>query len=282
MTLGNIRKMTARLTADPAFDLVSSVEYNLPIGDENINMNQFIGKGISLKYTGTINCVHCGKKTKKSYSQGHCYPCMKKLASCDMCIMKPETCHYDQGTCREPAWGEDNCMRPHYLYLANSSGDSVKVGITRETQIPTRWIDQGAIQALAIAKVQTRLQVGLLEVALKEFVKDKTDWRKMLKNDVCETDLAARRDELFELTKSAIIELRNRFGVDAIQLIDDGEAVRISFPVDEYPEKVKAHNFEKQAEVSGVLKGIKGQYLILDTGVLNVRKFSGYEVELLS
>ncbi|MDH5259208.1 MAG: DUF2797 domain-containing protein, partial [Gammaproteobacteria bacterium] len=199
MTTGNIRKMTTKLT--------DSVEYSLPIGDERINMNQFIGKKLTLRYTGTINCVHCGKKTSKSYSQGHCYPCMKTLASCDMCIMKPETCHYDQGTCREPEWGEENCMRPHYLYLANSSGDSVKVGITRETQIPTRWIDQGAVQALPIGKVQTRLQVGLLEVALKDYVKDKTDWRKMLKNDVIATDLASRRDELFNLASEAIQEV---------------------------------------------------------------------------
>ena len=274
MITGNIRKMTTTLN--------HLVEYNLPIGDENINMNQFIGKPISLTYTGTINCVHCGKKTKKSYSQGHCYPCMTKLASCDMCIMKPETCHYEQGTCREPEWGEAHCMKPHYLYLANSSGDSVKVGITRETQIPTRWIDQGAIQALPIGKVQTRLQVGLLEVALKDFVKDKTDWRKMLKNDVTATDLSSRRDELFELAKDAIADIQARFGEDAIQLINDGKPVEISFPVDEYPEKVKAHNFDKTPEVSGILKGIKGQYLILDTGVLNVRKYSGYEIELAS
>lgn len=274
MTTGNIRKMTTKLT--------DSVEYSLPIGDERINMNQFIGKKLTLRYTGTINCVHCGKKTSKSYSQGHCYPCMKTLASCDMCIMKPETCHYDQGTCREPEWGEEHCMRPHYLYLANSSGDSVKVGITRETQIPTRWIDQGAVQALPIGKVQTRLQVGLLEVALKDYVKDKTDWRKMLKNDVIATDLASRRDELFNLASEAIQEVKNRFGDDNIQLIDDEAPVEIHFPVQEYPEKIKAHNFDKIPEVTGILNGIKGQYLIFDTGVLNVRKFSGYEVTLES
>lgn len=271
MTIGNIRKMTTKLA--------DSVEYSLPIGDESINMNQFIGQTITLTHTGTINCVNCGNKTKKSYSQGHCFPCMKKLASCDMCIMKPETCHYDAGTCREPKWGEEHCMRPHYLYLANSSGESVKVGITRETQIPTRWIDQGAIQALAIAKVQTRLQVGLLEVALKDFVKDKTDWRKMLKNDVHATDLSSRRDELFELAKEAIENVKQKFGADEIQLIPDGKPVEISFPVNEFPEKIKAHNFDKVPEVTGVLNGIKGQYLILDTGVLNVRKFTGYEIE---
>jgi len=272
MITGNIRKMTSKLN--------DSVEYELPIGDENINMNQFLGKNLTLRHTGTINCVHCGKKTKKSYSQGHCYPCMMKLASCDMCIMKPETCHYDKGTCREPEWGETHCMRPHYLYLANSSGDSVKVGITRETQIPTRWIDQGAVKALPIAKVQTRLQVGLMEVALKSFVKDKTDWRKMLKNDVTKTDLATRRDELFSAAEASINEIKTQFGADAINLLNDADPVEIDYPVETYPEKVKAHNFDKQPEVSGVLNGIKGQYLIFDSGVLNVRKFTGYEIEL--
>jgi len=271
MTIGNIRKMITELS-DP-------VAYKLPIGDEFINMNQYIGKPLTLTFTGIINCVNCGKKTNKSYSQGHCYPCMKKLACCDMCIMKPETCHYDLGTCREPDWGEANCMRPHYLYIANSSGESVKVGITRETQIPTRWIDQGAIQALQIGKVNTRLQVGLLEVALKDFVKDKTDWRKMLKNDVEATDLAQRRDELFESAGSAIDKVKLQFGEDAIKLIDDAEAVNITYPVEAYPEKIKAHNFDKIREVNGVLNGIKGQYLLFDTGVLNIRKFSGYEIE---
>ena len=274
MISGNIRKMTTKLT--------DTVEYSLPIGDENIAMNPLIGQSISLKYTGTINCVHCGKKTKKSYSQGHCYPCMQKLASCDMCIMKPETCHYDQGTCREPKWGEEHCMRPHFLYLANSSGESVKVGITRETQVPTRWIDQGAIQALPIGKVQTRYQVGLLEVALKDHVKDKTDWRKMLKNDVVATDLSQRRDELFDVAASEIAEIKKRFGDDAIEMIPDASAVSISYPVTEYPEKVKAHNLDKNPEASGVLLGIKGQYLIMDSGVLNVRKYTGYEIEFSS
>jgi len=272
MSIGNIRKMKTQLT--------NPVSYSLPIGDECIDMNPLIGKSITLRYTGKINCVNCGKKTNKSYSQGHCFMCMKTLASCDMCIMKPETCHYDQGTCREPEWGEANCMRPHFLYLANSSGDSVKVGITRESQVPTRWMDQGAIQAIKIGKVETRLQVGLLEVAFKEFVKDKTDWRKMLKNDVSATDLGSRRDELFELAKLAIDNVKSQFGEDAITLIAEDDPVLIHYPVNDYPEKIKAHNFDKTPEIKGVLNGIKGQYLLLDTGVLNIRKYAGYEIEL--
>ena len=267
MTTGNIVKMTTKLG--------ETVEYTLPIGDETIDMNALIGKPISITYTGTINCVHCGKKTNKSYSQGHCFPCMKKLASCDMCIMKPETCHFDNGTCREPEWGIAHCMKPHYVYLANSSG--LKVGITRETQIPIRWMDQGAVEALPIAKVQTRLQVGLMEVIFKDHIKDKTNWRKMLQNDLPDVDIKAKRDELFESCKTEISDLQKQYE-GAIALIHDAELVNIDYPVLEYPEKVKSFNFDKTPEVSGVLKGIKGQYLILDTGVLNLRKFTGYEL----
>ncbi len=124
----------------------SPVSYLLPLDDELIPVNQFIGKALSLTFQGEIHCIECGRKTRKSYNQGYCFPCFKSLASCDMCIMKPETCHYQQGTCRQPEWGETHCFQDHYVYLANSS--AIKVGITRGTQIPTRWIDQGASQAL--------------------------------------------------------------------------------------------------------------------------------------
>jgi len=270
MISGNISKMHTRLT--------DTVAYELPIGDEKVAMNEFIGREITLNYTGTINCVHCGRKTKKSYSQGHCYPCMTKLASCDMCIVKPETCHFDKGTCREPEWAMSHCMQPHYVYLSNSSG--VKVGITRETQIPTRWIDQGAIQALPIAKVDTRYHVGLMEVAIKSQVNDKTNWRKMLKNETEELDLKGIRDQIFNNCRSDINALAQQFGGENLTLIDNAEQVEITYPVLEYPEKIKAWNFDKTEEVTGVLKGIKGQYLLFDTGVLNIRKFSGYEVSL--
>ena len=241
-------------------------------------MNDLIGKNISLQYSGEINCIACGRKTNKSYGQGHCYPCFRDLASCDMCIMKPETCHYDAGTCREPEWGEQHCMQAHYVYLANSSG--VKVGITRGTQIPTRWIDQGAGQALPIFNVATRLQSGLLEVELKNHVSDRTDWRKMLKGDPEPIDLAEVRDRLVAESSAVIEELKQRFGNDAIEFLPDAEQVEIQYPVENYPEKIKSFNFDKQEKIEGVLLGIKGQYLILDTGVLNIRKFSGYNIAL--
>ncbi|TMO26504.1 MULTISPECIES: DUF2797 domain-containing protein [unclassified Pseudoalteromonas] len=266
---GTIRKLKSTLT--------SPVEYQLPIGDELVSLNDYIGKPLTLTFTGNIFCCNCGKKTKKSYSQGHCFVCMRKLASCDMCIMKPETCHFDKGTCREPQWGEENCMIPHYVYLANTSG--LKVGITRHTQIPTRWIDQGATQALPIFKVQTRLQSGLVEVALAEFIADKTNWRNMLKGQSEAIDLKAAARELIPQIDAKLSELAELFGATAIEKLDEG-VVELDYPVSEYPSKISSFNFDKAPEVSGILKGIKGQYLIFDTGVINIRKFTSYEISL--
>jgi hypothetical protein len=249
---------------------MGSAQYQLPIGDKLLNMNDLIGETIQLEFNGQISCANCGKATNKSYSQGYCYPCCQKLARCDLCIMKPETCHHHLGTCREPQWGLDNCFAPHVIYLANSSG--VKVGITRKSNIPSRWIDQGAVSALPILEVDTRLKSGQIEVALKDFVNDKTNWRKMLKNEVEEIDLLQVRDEL--LPKVQI--LVNELGAKTL----NNETLEINYPVVEYPNKISSLNFDKTPLISGVLKGIKGQYLILDVGVLNIRKFGSYNITL--
>ena len=271
--IGNILKMQTTL-GDA--DKEQPVQYQLPIGDDLLPMNEHIGQTLKLSYNSEINCVACGRKTSKSFGQGHCFPCFRSLASCDMCIMKPETCHYAEGTCRQPDWGESHCFIPHYVYLANSSG--IKVGITRGTQIPTRWMDQGAGQALPIFQVTNRLQSGLLEVILKAHVSDRTDWRKMLKSDAEPLDLKALRDELIEKCSDEIASVKSEQGEDAIQAIDE-QVVDIRYPVVEYPEKIKSLNFDKQPVIEGSLMGIKGQYLILDVGVLNIRKFSGYNVQ---
>ncbi len=142
------------------------VQYSFRLDDMQVPVNPMIGQRLRLEYLGAIHCSHCGKRTKTSFSQGYCYPCMTKLAQCDVCIMAPEKCHYDAGTCREPSWGEQFCMTDHIVYLANSSG--IKVGITRATQLPTRWLDQGASQALPIMRVATRQQSGLVEDVLME------------------------------------------------------------------------------------------------------------------
>lgn len=270
MVSGNLDKMVGTLA--------QTVEYALPVGETLLPLQPLLGKPLRIAFSGTINCTACGRKTKKSYSQGHCYPCSQRLASCDLCIMKPETCHYDQGTCREPEWGESHCMQPHYVYLSNTSG--LKVGITRQTQIPTRWIDQGATQALPIFRVQTRYQSGLIEMMCKSHVADRTDWRKMLKGDGERVDLCARRDELTSLCEDELKGFVERFGESALQALPDAEITTLNYPVEQYPKKITALNLDKTPVIEGTLLGIKGQYLILDKGVLNIRKYGGYEVAL--
>ncbi|MCG8315870.1 MAG: DUF2797 domain-containing protein [Pseudomonadales bacterium] len=266
--IGTLRKLKTELT--------SPVTYHLPIGEELKGLNERIGSHLTLTHTGNIFCIHCNRKTKKSFSQGYCYPCFKKLAQCDTCIVKPETCHFDQGTCREPDWAQSHCFQPHYVYLANSSG--IKVGITRENQIPTRWMDQGAIQALPIAKVTNRHLSGLIEISIAQHVADKTNWRTMLKGAVTPIDLQAQQSELLAMCDEKLAGLKERFGAESIEILR-AEPVEINYPVETYPTKVSSHNFDKNAHVSGVLKGIKGQYLMFDTGVINIRKFAGYEIE---
>jgi len=268
--IGNILKMKVQLSAP--------VQYQLPVDDALVDLNPHIGRKIRLDYQGEINCIACGRKTSKSYAQGYCYPCFISLAECDMCIVKPETCHYDAGTCRDPEWGQQHCMQPHFVYLANSSG--LKVGITRGSQIPTRWIDQGASQAMPIFRVSSRYQSGLLEVAIKQHVSDRTDWRKMLKGDAEARDLAAVRDELTGLCNDQISELQKQFGDENIQFLADEPVVEIQYPVEQYPEKVKSLNLDKTPLIEAVLLGIKGQYLIMDSGVINIRKYSGYKLDV--
>lgn len=270
---GSLKKMHTRLNQDKS----KPVQYELPLGDQLVALNPLLGKPIKLVYTGKILCLHCNRPIKKSFNQGYCYPCFTTLAQCDMCIMKPETCHYEAGTCREPEWGKEFCFQPHVVYLANSS--SIKVGITRQTQIPTRWIDQGAVQAMPIFKVQSRYISGLIEIAIAKHVSDKTSWQQMLKSKAEPIDLIAKRDELIAVCELELTEITQRFEQQAIEILADEPIVDIHFPVDNYPVKVKSFNLDKNPEVSGVLHGIKGQYLLLDTGVINIRKFTGYEVE---
>lgn len=267
---GTLAKMKSALDAP--------VSYHLPLGDERLELNPLLGQQLKLKYTNQIFCTHCGRKTSKSFDQGYCYPCFRKLAQCDTCIVKPETCHFSEGTCREPEWAQNFCFQGHTVYLSNSSG--IKVGITRNDQIPTRWIDQGAVQALPVFQVKNRLHSGLVEITLGKYVSDKTRWQAMLKNQVDELDMIAERDALLQQCQSELDALRAELGDDAIVMMSDATPVSIEYPVLEYPSKVVSMNFDKKPEVEGTLLGIKGQYLIFDTGVINIRKFTGYEIEV--
>lgn len=264
---GRLRKMPAE-AGDP-------VSYTLAVGDHRVPLNEWIGRPVRLEFEKVIRCIHCDRKTSKSFNQGYCYPCFRKLAECDSCIMSPEKCHYHLGTCRQPEWGEAHCMVEHVVYLANSSG--LKVGITRASQIPVRWIDQGAVDAIPMLRVASRYLSGLVEVACKQHVADRTNWRAMLKGDVPELDLQEEKQRILALIANDLTVLRAEHGDDAIRLVEEARQP-LGYPVKVWPEKIKTHNLDKTPEVEGVLEGIKGQYLILDTGVINIRKFTGYQV----
>ncbi len=261
MASGTISKMKTELGANGV------VQYALPLGNTVIALNERIGSRLHLKFTGKIFCLHCGAATKKSFSQGYCYKCFISLPETDLCMVNPEKCHFTSGTCRDPAWGKIHCFIRHTVYLANSSG--LKVGITRSYQQLTRWIDQGAIQALPIASTSNRLAAGQVEVSLKKYISDRTDWRKMLRGDVPEIDLEAHAADFAEHLPDTM----------DVECVEEPE-IRISYPVSVYPTKIQALNFERSPCIEGVLLGIKGQYLILDCGVINIRKFAGYELEI--
>ncbi len=274
MYQGNIQKMQVSVNIN------NQAQYHLPIDDLLVDMNALIGKHISLTYEGTINCVHCNRVTKKSFSQGYCYPCLMRLAQCDSCIIKPEKCHYHEGTCREPEWGEAHCLQSHFVYLANTG--AAKVGITRHAVkgVSSRWIDQGASQALPIFRVTERKLSGLVETALAKHISDKTNWRTMLKGHIAPLDLNDVKNKLLEQAKPELDELMQKFGLQSISPID-AEQIEIDYPVVAYPAKIKSINLDKEMAFSGELKGIKGQYLLLDGDrVINIRKYSGYKLSL--
>jgi hypothetical protein len=270
LAAGNVRKMKNALG--------QPVQYTMLLGESEVPLNQYLGQSLELEYRGRINCIHCDRKTNKSFSQGYCYPCFKRLAQCDTCIISPEKCHYAAGTCREPQWGEAHCMVDHIVYLANTSG--IKVGITRGTQVPTRWMDQGATQAQPIFRVDTRHHSGLVETVFKNHIADKTNWQAMLKGDAQPRDLEAERQRLVATCQREIEEVRENYGLQAITELVGEPEVTIEYPVLQYPTKVKSFNLDKIPTVGGTLMGIKGQYLIFDTGVINMRKYGGYHLSL--
>lgn len=267
---GKLRKMQTALE--------QPVSYALPLDDNSVDMNPLLGQVVQLRYQGVINCIACNRKTNKSFNQGYCYPCFRRLAQCDSCIMSPEKCHYAEGTCREPEWGETHCMIEHVVYLANTSG--LKVGITRHSQVPTRWMDQGATQAQPIFRVDSRYHSGIVETLFKDHVADKTSWQAMLKGDAEPLDLEAERQRLMAECSAGLQQVREEFGLQSVTELVGAEETRITFPVLEHPQKVKSFNLDKDPLVEGTLLGIKGQYLIFDTGVINMRKYGGYQLAI--
>lgn len=239
----------------------------------DINLNKYLGKNIILEYLLEIRCIYCGTIINKSYNNGYCFLCLKTLACCDICIFKPELCHYHNNTCRDPIWAKSHCFSDHCIYLSNTS--HVKVGITRKSNLLTRWIDQGSVQALIILEVRNRLLSGLFESTFKKYVLDKTYWKKMLQGIPKICDLKYYQKQLFFKIHNFFDFIFNKYGDDSYKKIYSNEQC-IHYPVLKYLTHFKSFNLDKTCYIAGVLLGIKGQYIILDKGVINVKKFSGY------
>lgn len=250
-------------------EFLSPIQYYLVFENDFLNLNQVLGKEISFEFLG-YQCLNCGKK-KKIFRQGFCYDCSTSSASAGDWIMRPElsTAHLNIED-RDLDYEKRVQLQPHIVYLALSS--EVKVGVTRKTQVPTRWIDQGAVAAIPIVEVPNRYLAGIAEVALKNHFADKTNWRKMLQNEVPITDLVVQRNQLKSLLP---LEVQPFFDATLVQ------NYQLNYPVLTYPQKVKSLNLEKSPFFEGNLSGIKGQYLIFeDQTVFNIRNHEGFVVKI--
>jgi hypothetical protein len=245
------------------------LQYYLISETSFINVNQLLDKTIQLEFLG-FQCLHCHKK-KKIWRQGFCYDCFSSSASAGDWIIRPELSKAHLGIAdRDLDYEIAAQVQPHVVYLA--AAGEVKVGVTRKTQLPTRWIDQGADKAMSILEVPNRYLAGITEVALKSRFTDKTNWRKMLCGAACEDDLYEAKQKLID---SLPDEVRDYF--DSSQ----GELLELKYPVLQYPTKVQAYNPDKAPSYRGRLIGIKGQYLIFEDGtVFNIRTYEGYVIRI--
>jgi hypothetical protein len=252
------------------------VSYSLRVGHDGddagsvdlLALNAFLGTGLEIRFLDRISCRFCQSPTAKSYGGGYCYPCFKKLARCDLCVMSPDRCHYHQGTCREPEWGETFCMQPHIVYLANSSGP--KVGITRNGYQVGRWLDQGACQGVPILAATTRQVAGIAEVSLAGYLPDRTEWRRLVAGDAEPVDLLKLRDEL----KRELTVLP-----DGATWLDE-QPVAFSYPVTRYGHRLTRLRLDEEPLISGNLMGMKGQFLLFEHGVFNVSQHTSYHVRV--
>jgi hypothetical protein len=259
--------MTSGLIAKMKVEHASPVRYTFHLNEE-ISMNELIGRNIRMEWNGTILCCSCGKRTKSSFGQGFCYTCFTTSPHASHCIISPELCRAHLGEGRDIDWEHANHNQPHIVYLAAS--DCVKVGVTRATQTFTRWIDQGASSAIVLAETPNRYVAGTIEVALKAGMSDRTNWQRMLRNEIDHgIDLVEEKGRIEDLLP---FDLRD-------YISSDDTIHSFEYPVVQFPVKVKSVGFDKSRVIAGKLVGIKGQYLIFeDHTVINLRKHTSYEI----
>ncbi len=258
---GNIRKMEVENN--------EIVNYFLPIANDKILLNDLIGKEIEIKFEGRINCIKCNQQIKKTFAQGYCYKCFVSSPETEACSISPERCQAHNGIARDLEWANEYCVQDHFVYLSLTS--HVKVGVTRQTNIPSRWIDQGAVKAIKLAKPPYRELAGQIEVDLKKYFSDKTSWQKMLKCEITPANLLAEKQKAAGLLRNDLKKY----------LSPDNTIYEINYPLATPPVSVKSINLDKTPEIKATLIGIKGQYLIFDDNrVLNIRKHNGYFINI--
>lgn len=250
-------------------EIGETIQYYLVFENSFLHMNQLLDTEIEINFVG-YQCLNCNKK-KKIFRQGFCYDCFYSSPAVGDWIMKPElsTAHLDIAD-RDLDYEQKVQLQPHITYLALSS--EIKVGVTRKTQVPTRWIDQGATQAIAIVEVPNRYLAGITEVALKDYYADKTNWRKMLQNTTDSFDLIKEKAKVESLIP---VEVKDYF------YAQKNDLYKLHYPVLHYPTKVTSLNLDKTPSFRGKLIGIKGQYLMFENGtVFNIRGSEGYVVNI--
>lgn len=244
------------------------VRYYLNFQQGFVDVNQSIGKRFRIEHIAN-ECNSCGLD-KPIFRMGFCKNCFYTAPQASPSIINPELSKAHLGIAdRDLAFEKSFQLQPHVVYLALSGG--LKVGVTRQKQVPTRWVDQGATNAIILAETENRYQAGEIEVLLKEFLADKTNWQRMLKNQNPEVDLLKKKQELKE-----------KLTLEQVTMFSEKDKIwEFVYPVEDYPEKVKSVNLSKVKSFEGVLKGVKGQYFIFeDNSVFNVRNHEGYVVDL--
>ncbi len=268
---GNLRKLGTSERPDE----YGQVNYALQ-GANVINelpeepINDWVGKRMIIEYNGQINCRVTGQLLRKSYGEGMSYQTWMEHPSAVPSVLRPELSRIHEGIAlRDFDWEQKHHNQPHFLYISHT-GD-FKVGVTRTTNCPFRWHDQGAVSAIAIALTPYRQLAGEMEVALKEILSDKTNYRKML------LDVQPKTVALDDLKEECFEHL----GAVYESFFIDESPQEFKYPVMTYPSKVTSLKLDKTPRIEGMLQGIKGQYLMFDGGrVLNLRRHSGYWVRI--
>jgi hypothetical protein len=258
--------LTERNEANYALAHVNILEYA-----GSFDINNYVGSEIDIRFTGNIHCVATGKKIKKTYGEGLCYEAFLSSPLSSPSIVHPELSRIHEGIAlRDFEWEQKHHNQPHFVYLSRTS--SVKVGVTRSTNLHSRWIDQGATEGIKLAETPYRQLAGKIEVILKEFTADKTAWQAMLKGECSDhTNLLEKKNELLDRLPEEVHDF----------IADDDFITRIQYPVVKFPQKPKSMKLDSSPRIAGTLLGIKGQYLLLnDDRVLNIRSHAGYEVEI--